>query len=103
MTGSHGGLIGGDPALALRVAAYAAVFNDAGRPDGPGTRRLHVLQARGIAGVTVSARSARIGEAGSALETGLISAVNSIAEALGARVGAPLRPFLITLSRSSRL
>ncbi len=30
VTGSHGGLVGGDPAMALRTDAFAAVFNDAG-------------------------------------------------------------------------
>ncbi len=94
VTASHGGLIGNDPRLALRVDAHAAVFNDAGRPDGPGAARLPVLEARGILAVTVAANSARIGDAASAVQTGIISAVNGSAERHGARIGAPLLPFL---------
>lgn len=99
VTGSHGGLIGNDPKLALRTDAEAAVFNDAGRPDGPGTARLPALDSRGIAAVTVSAASARIGDAASALETGVISSVNVNAEGAGARPGATLLRFLIDLAR----
>lgn len=98
VTGSHGGLIGGDPALALRVAAEAAVFNDAGRPDGPGTTRLPALDARGIAAVTVSAASARIGEAGSTFRDGIVSAVNETAAARGARIGDPVAAWLIRMA-----
>ena len=79
VTGSHGGLIGGDPAMALRVDAFAAAFNDAGRPDGPGTTRLPALAARGIAAITVSSNSARIGEAASTYADGIISAANAVA------------------------
>lgn len=94
VTGSHGGLIGGDPALALRVAGFAAAFNDAGiGVDGAGIGRLAALEARGIAALTVSAGSARIGEARSTLE-GMISAVNSVAAGLGAVVGSPARGVL---------
>ena len=94
VTGSHGGLIGGDPALALRVAGFAAVFNDAGRPDGPGTSRLDVLDRRGIAALCVSAGSARIGEAASTFHDGIISAANTMAAQDGARVGDAVRECL---------
>jgi hypothetical protein len=99
VTGSHGGLIGGDPALALRVDAYAAVFNDAGRPDGPGTARLPVLDRRGIAAFTVSASSARIGEAVSTFEDGIVSALNGTAAAAGARIGVPAKSILQAMAR----
>jgi hypothetical protein len=56
--------------------------------------RLPALAARGIAAVTVSAASARIGEARSMWETGAISHVNAPAAALGARAGQPLAAFL---------
>jgi hypothetical protein len=95
VTGSHGGLIGGDPLLALKVAGRAAVFNDAGRPDGPGTSRLPALERRGIAAVTVASTSARIGEAASTFHDGIISAVNNIAAASGARIGEPVRHWLL--------
>ena len=94
VTGSHGGLIGGDPAMALRTDAFAAVFNDAGRPDGPGTTRLPALAARGIAAVTVAAGSARIGEAASSYADGVISVANDVAAALGAQPGQRARDWL---------
>ncbi len=96
VTGSHGGLIGGDPARALAVAGYAAVFNDAG---GAATGRLPALQARGIAALTVAAGSARIGEAASSFHDGVISAVNGLAGEWGAVVGAPAGECLIGWAR----
>lgn len=98
VTGSHGALIGGNPERALKAPARVAVFNDAGvGRDAIGITRLPALDAKGIAGVTVSAASARIGEAASALATGRISHANAKAEALGARVGQPLAAWLVTL------
>ena len=95
VTGSHGGLVGGAPAMALRVDGFAGVFNDAGIGiDEAGVGRRPALDARGIAGLTVAAASARIGEARSTFEDGIISRVNATAEARGARIGTPLRPLL---------
>ncbi len=95
ITGSHGGLIGGDPARALKAAAQIAVFNDAGvGVDGIGITRLPALGQRGIAAVTIDCHTARIGDAASALETGVISHVNQTAEAHGAQQGATLRSWL---------
>ena len=92
VTGSHGGLIGGDPKKALRADGFAAVFNDAGiGKDDAGITRLPVLDNRGIAAVTVAASSAKIGDARSTLNDGLISGVNKTAESLGARVGQQTR------------
>jgi hypothetical protein len=91
VTGSHGGLVGGDPAMALRADAFAAVFNDAGIGiDEAGVTRLPALDRRGIAGLTVSAASARIGEARSTLRDGVISCANETARRLGAREGEPV-------------
>lgn len=88
VTGSHGGLIGGDPKKALRVDAFAAVFNDAGiGKDDAGVARLAALDQRGIAGFAVAASSARIGDARSTLHDGVISRVNRTAATLGARIG----------------
>ncbi|MGJ3264848.1 MAG: hypothetical protein ACFE0R_16595 [Salinarimonas sp.] len=85
VTGSHGALFGGDPKNALKADAALALFNDAG--GGVGTTRLPALEARGIAAATVSAASARIGDARSTLEDGIVSALNARAAALGGRVG----------------
>ncbi|MGH7211165.1 MAG: hypothetical protein ACREF1_06845, partial [Acetobacteraceae bacterium] len=69
--------------------AFAALFNDAGIGiEWAGIARLAALDARGIAAATVAAASARIGEARSTLEDGVLSAVNASAAALGAAVGA---------------
>lgn len=97
VTGSHGGLIGGDPALALRVPGFAGVFNDAG--GGAGTGRLPALDARGIAAFTVAAGSARIGEAGSTFADGVVSALNEVARSLGAREGARAADVLLAWAR----
>src|SRR3954466_9807051 len=62
-TGSHGALLGGKPETAIKIAVFAAIYNDADFGiDDAGIARLPVLDARGIAGATVSAWSARIGE-----------------------------------------
>jgi hypothetical protein len=88
VTGSHGGLVGGDPRLALRVTGFAGIFNDAGIGiDNAGTTRLPALDQRGIPAFTVSAASAIIGDAGSTYSDGIISVVNPAALALGARPG----------------
>lgn len=82
VTGSHGALFGGDPANALKVDAYLALFNDAG---GTATSRLFALQSRGVAAATVGAASARIGEAYSTWQDGILSALNDAARELGGR------------------
>jgi hypothetical protein len=92
LTGSHGGLVGGSPAAALRADALAAVFNDAG--GGCGTARLPALAARGIAAATVAASSARIGDGRSTYRDGIVSAVNDVASALGAAPGMTARAFV---------
>lgn len=95
ITGSHGGLVGGDPARALKAAAALAVFNDAGGGiEDAGLTRLPALDARAIPAVTVAHSSARIGDAASAWETGVISRANGAATALGAQPGATLRDWI---------
>jgi hypothetical protein len=90
VTGSHGGLIGGDPALAVRADVAVAIFNDAGGGiDAAGFSRLPALNIRGIAGITVAAQSARIGDARSTLFDGIISHINEAAYDQGARLGRP--------------
>lgn len=78
VVGSHGALHGGDPQTALAVDARAAFFHDAGRGrDDAGTTRLPVLEARNVAAGTVDYRSARIGDARSMWESGVLSRVNA--------------------------
>jgi hypothetical protein len=96
VTGSHGGLVGGDPTMALRTEAFAAAFNDAGIGiDEAGVGRLPALDRRGIAAITVAAASARIGEARSSFEDGIVSRVNGTAARLGAAPRMPARAVLL--------
>jgi uncharacterized protein YunC (DUF1805 family) len=88
VTGSHGGLVGGAVAAALRVDAFATVFNDAGiGMEEAGVARIAPLDARGIAAFTVAAFSARIGEAQSTYADGVVSRANATARRLGVREG----------------
>ncbi len=102
VTGSHGGLIGADPARACKAQAGFVAFNDAGiGKDRTGLGRLEPLGDRGIAAAVLHAASCEIGDAASALETGRISAVNAPARALGVRAGSRLRDALDTLLKAS--
>jgi hypothetical protein len=94
VVGSHGGILAGKPKTALKYDAIAAVFNDAGvGADGAALTRLPPLDARGIAAATVDCMSARIGDARSAWETGILTHVNRTAEKLGARLGMTVQDF----------
>lgn len=93
--GSHGGLLGGKPETAMKHDALAAVFNDAGvGADGAALTRLKPLDARGIAAATVDCMTARIGDARSTWETGVLSHVNETARELGARPGMATHDFV---------
>src|SRR5262249_40895129 len=77
LTGSHGALLGGRPETAMKVAVFAAIFNDADRGmDECGGARLPALDRRGIAGATVGAWSARIGDGLSTYQDGMVTAAN---------------------------
>lgn len=98
VSGSHGGLLGGKAASAIGAPVAVATFNDAGIGiDRAGVSRLPALDERRIAGITVSAASARIGDADSSWRTGIISARNETAASLGAREGMMLSAFLTAL------
>src|SRR5437764_6571241 len=101
VTGSHGGLLGGKSETALKYDVLGALYNDAGiGKDEAGVSRLPALDARGIPAATVSAASARIGDARSTYEDGIISRVNSRAAALGLREGISVRDFVAGLRRT---
>ena len=98
VSGSHGGLSAARYAIEARVRI--AVFNDAGvGRDGAGIAGLALLEDAGIAACTVSHDSARIGEAASTLDHGVISHVNPRAAVLGAVPGMMLRAWIATLTR----
>jgi hypothetical protein len=102
VTGSHGGLLGGRPETALKYDALAALFNDAGIGiDEAGVTRLPALDRRGIAAATVAAASARIGDARSTYEDGILSRVNPRAAALGLAPGVSARRFVAVVRRAA--
>jgi len=102
VTASHGALVGGNARMALQVDGFAAVFSDAGvGRDDAGISRLPALDGRGIAGIAVSAASARIGDAASVYEDGIVSHVNDTARSFGARVGERLQPRLAAWAGSA--
>jgi len=84
VTASHGELLATSPSWGSRPDVLAAVFNDAGSDT---VTRLPDLDGRAIAGATVAAISARIGDAASTWRTGRLTHVNRRAAALGTRAG----------------
>ncbi len=99
VTGSHGGLVDGDPRRVLKADGFAAVFNDAGIGFREcGVRRLAVLDARGTAALAVDCATARIGDARSTFEEGRISRVNRTAARLGMAPGQPCREAVLALA-----
>jgi hypothetical protein len=98
VSASHGGASSGE--FALEVPLKAAFFNDAGvGKDDAGIAALAMLQARGVAGGTVSHTSARIGDAQDMWDHGVVSHVNEHARVLGVAAGQSLRQALARLAR----
>ena len=94
VTGSHGGVLAGRPGYGIAVRARAAVFNDAGVGiDQAGIQRLEILDQAGMPAATVDAMSARIGDARSAWETGVVSHINTHASERGATIGMTVPAF----------
>jgi hypothetical protein len=101
--GSHGGILAGKPETAMKHDAIAGVFNDAGvGADGAALTRLPPLDTRGIAAVTVDCMTARIGDARSAWETGVLTHANETAKKLGARAGMSTQDFVALVIASRR-
>lgn len=101
--GSHGAILAANKASgqAIYQPVLAAVFHDAGvGRDKAGISRLPVMDEQGVAGATVSHRSARIGDARSIWNTGMISHVNERAAGWGARPGMSCQDFAIAAIRS---
>ncbi len=93
VSGSHGGISSARYALAARP--LLSVFNDAGvGKDAAGIAALDFLSMHGLAACTVSHTSARIGQARSTLDDGIVSHANEQALRMGIRVGQRLREAL---------
>ena len=94
ITGSHGGRLAGRPGYGLAVQARGGVFNDAGVGiDMAGIQRLDILDQNATPAVTVDAMTARIGDARSAWERGIISHINPQAAKRGVTVGMTVPTF----------
>ncbi|MDO8370952.1 hypothetical protein [Polaromonas sp.] len=101
VSGSHGGLSSARYALAARP--LLSVFNDAGvGKEQAGIAALDFLQARNLAACTVSHLSARIGEAQSTLDDGIVSHLNALAFAQGVRVNERCHQVIDTLQSLQR-
>lgn len=88
VTGSHGGLIGANANRACKAQAKLVAFNDAGGgKNGIGFSRLPALQNRKIAAITLDCMTCRIGDAASAISSGVVSAVNLQAQMMGIKLG----------------
>lgn len=102
LTASHGALLGGSADRAFTVDALACAFNDAGVGiEDIGITRLPALDQRGIAAVTVDCRTARIGDARSHWETGIVSHANETAQQKGVESGQSLQEFAARVGRTS--
>ncbi len=100
-SGSHGGVPAGETAAAFQPAL--ALFNDAGFGfEHAGVAGLAILDKAGIAGATVGALSARIGDGHSTLMNGLLSEVNEAAYRLGARVGTSALALALSVAEKAR-
>jgi len=100
VSGSHAGA--SVVRYALAAQARLTVFNDAGiGKDEAGVAALASLQAAGVAACAVAHSSARIGEARSTFEDGVLSRANALAQALGAVPGLRLRDWLSAASSES--
>ena len=98
VSASHGGASSGE--FALEIPLRVAFFNDAGvGKDDAGIASLAMLQARGVAGGTVSHLSARIGDSQDMWDHGVVSHVNERSRALGIEPGQSLRETLTRLTR----
>jgi len=75
-----------------KVAPWGFICSDGGGgKDDSGTAGLAIVEADGLAGASVDARTARMGSGLSTYEDGVISACNRIAAARGVRVGQTAR------------
>ncbi len=82
----------------LQMAPHGFICSDGGGGrDGSGTAGLPLVEPHGLAGATVSAATARMGDGLSTFNDGVISAVNALAAARGVEVGMPARDAAVHL------
>jgi len=74
----------------LRVRPFGFICSDGGKGrEDAGVAGLAMVESEGLAGATVDARRARMGDGLSSYRDGVISAANALALAAGVRVGMP--------------
>jgi len=74
----------------LKVRPFGFICSDGGKGrEDAGVAGLAMVQAEGLAGATVDARSARMGDGLSSYRDGTISAANALARAAGVQLGMP--------------
>lgn len=101
VAGSHGGL--GPARAAIQHPPRLVVFHDAGiGKDAAGTAGLRLLSEFRIAAATVSAASARIGDAEDMLQHGRISDANEAARKMGCEAGRLLKDVIAAIPQRSR-
>lgn len=82
----------------INVHPFGFVCSDGGRGrDDSGMAGLAITNDAGIAGATVDARLARMGDGMSTYEDGVISATNALAAECGVRIGMPAREAAVLL------
>ena len=92
ISGSHGGRSAAEFVIALSQKPSCVFFNDAGGgKDNAGMVALDILQAHNIPCACYSHMSARIGDAQDGYDSGLVSAVNPLAQAFEIDIGMPLK------------
>lgn len=90
VTAGHTGTSGAD--FIMAVSPWGFICSDGGRAkDDSGIAGLEITGAAGLAGASVDAQTAEIGDAFSSYYEGIISACNKPAEARGVRVGMSAR------------
>lgn len=73
-----------------RARPFGFICSDGGKGrEDAGVAGLAIVEAEGLAGATVDARLARMGDGLSSYRDGIISATNTLASAAGVRVGMP--------------
>lgn len=98
VTAGHTGRSGARHIINVRPFGFVCSDGGRGRNDS-GMAGLEITNAEGIAGATVDAHLARMGDGMSTYEDGVISAANDLALACGVRVGMPAREAALLLVR----
>lgn len=99
---SHGGLLAALPNYVLKAKLHAVVLNDAGiGKDRAGVARIAAADDMGVAAVAVAAASARIGDARSTWETGVVSTVNQLAATMGGEIGMTAQAFVAAARKTA--